>query len=135
MIVTKNEVLFKSNFVEVSYDAANKIIIAKWNGFLKLEDVKKACDVINSYVKKYQVSRHLSDQSQMRILSKEIQEHVATKVFPELENLGLRKMAVVISEDVFAVATANNVHTKAKVGRLSVNTYNSVNQATSWLVE
>lgn len=97
-------------------------------GFLKLDEVKKACEVLNTYVKKYQVTGHISELTQMKIMSKEIQEFVAGTVLPALEAHGLRKMAVLVSDDVFAKATANNVHTKAKIGKLSINTYHSQTQ-------
>jgi hypothetical protein len=50
-----------------------------------------------------------------------------------LEQNGLRKVAVLLSEDIFAQATVSNVNTKATVGKLQINSFGSANKAHDWL--
>ncbi len=70
----------------------------------------------------------------MKVLTKEIQQLVGTKVLPELQNLGLRKMAVFASEDVFAQAAAHSVHT-IFIGNLSIHMFNSKAKCEEWLTQ
>ncbi len=128
------EQLLKEKFAEVEYDPSRKLLTAKWIGFLNLEHVQKVVDVLYRAVKKYQVQLHLSDQSQMKVLTKEIQQMVGTKVLPELQNLGLRKMAVFASEDLFAQAAAQNVHTLF-LGQLSIHMFTSKAKCEEWLTQ
>jgi hypothetical protein len=128
------EQLLKEKFAEVEYDPARKLLTAKWIGFLNMEQVQKVVDVLSRAVKKHQVQLHLSDQSQMKVLTKEIQQQVGTKVLPELQNLGLRKMAVFASEDVFAQAAAQSVHT-IYIGQLAIHTFNSKAKCEEWLTQ
>jgi hypothetical protein len=50
-----------------------------------------------------------------------------------MEQAGLRKLAVQLSEDIFAQATVNNVNTKSNAGKLQINTFGSANKALAWL--
>lgn len=135
MVSTKNEVILNDKFVELTFDSENKIVTAKWIGFLKLDETKKACATLVQFVRTNQVTRHLSDQTQLKVLSKEVQEFLAGECLPELEKVSLRKLAVLVSDDIFAQAAVNNVNTKAKMGKLSINTYNSKPQCIAWLTE
>jgi hypothetical protein len=126
--------LLKEKFAEVEYDPTKKLLTAKWMGFLNLDQVQKVVEVLNKAVKKYQVQLHLSDQSQMKVLTKNIQQLVGTKVLPELQNLGLRKMAVFASDDVFAQTAAQSVHT-LYIGNLSIHMFNSKNKCEEWLTQ
>lgn len=67
------EQLLKEKFAEAAYDPSRKLLTAKWIGFLNMEQVQTVGDVLYRAVKKYQVRLHLSDQSQMKVLTKEIQ--------------------------------------------------------------
>lgn len=128
------EQLLKEKFAEVEYDHTRKLLTARWIGFLNMEQVQKVVDVLSQAVKKYQVQLHLSDQSQMKVLTKEIQHFVGTKALPELQNLGLRKMAVFTSENVFAQAAAQSVHT-TYIGQLTIQMFNSKAKCEEWLTQ
>lgn len=134
MIATSKSVFTGKN-AEITYDDANNIIIAKWTGFLKLEELKQACTALIDFTRKSNSSKHLSDQSQLKVLSKEVQEQLVNNIFPELEKAGLRKLAVLVSDDVFAKATVDNVNrnTAVKVGNITFNTFNARQDCINWL--
>lgn len=126
--------ILKKSYVEISYDATDKIIIARWIGFLKIDDLKVGCGEITNFIRKNNLKKHLSDHSQLKVLSKEVQEYLGKHWFPEVEKIGLTKIAALVSEDVFAQATVNTVN-KASVGKLQINTYPSEKQCLNWLNE
>lgn len=133
-IIMDKKSIFKKSYVEIFYDATDKIIIARWIGFLKIDDLKVGCGELTSFIKKNNVKKHLSDHSQLKVLSKDVQEYLGKHWFPEVERSGLRKIAALVSEDVFAQATVNTVN-KASVGKLQINTYPSEKQCLNWLNE
>jgi poly(A) polymerase Pap1 len=130
---SKTQTVFKESFVHISFDAQNRIIYAKWIGFLKLEDTKRACRVLIDFIKQNRVTLHLSEQTELKVLSKEVQEYLAGTCFPELDQNGIRRVAVLLSEDIFAQATVSNVNTKATVNKLQINTFGSAQKAHDWL--
>lgn len=133
MITIKTEQILKEKFVEMSFDPENKIVEAKWIGFLKEEEVRKACKVMINFIGKNKITKHLSDQTQLKVLSKEVQNYLVGECFPELDKQGLKKVAVLVSEDVFAQATVNNVNTKSQMGGLTFGTFNSKNKSIEFL--
>lgn len=136
-MITTGKMILQEKFCEITYDEANKILVAKWIGFLKLEDVKKGCNVISDFAKKNQLSKHLSDQTQLKVLSKEVQEYLVSEFFPVIGNHGVKKVAVLVSDDIFAKATVDNVNssTATKVGKITFKTFNAKSDCINWLNE
>ena len=130
---SKTQTVLKESFVHISFDTENRIINAKWTGFLRIEDTKRACKVLIDFTKQNQITLHLSEQTELKVLSKEVQEYLVATCIPELEQNGIRKVAVLVAEDIFAQATVSNVNTKAMVGKLQINTFGSALKAHDWL--
>ncbi len=121
--------------VKLSYDSTNKVVIAKWMGFLKLENLKKGCELMNTKIKQEKITYHISDQSELKVLAKELQEYIGLVWMDEVEKLGLRKIAILVAEDVFAQATVNKVNTHAQLRNLQVQTFGSIDKCYQWLKE
>jgi hypothetical protein len=134
-MITKLEPVLKEKFAEIFYDAESRIIVARWIGFLKLDDVRFGCGEINRFIRRHQLTNHLSDHTRLKVLPKDVQEYLTGHWFKEVEKLGLTKIAVLVSEDVFAQATVNNVNTKGAVGNLKIHTFHSPIQCDQWLSE
>lgn len=126
--------LLKEPFVEITLDNSNNLIYAKWIGFLKGDEVRKGCTFMTHYIKDNGVKSHLSDHRSLKVLSKEVQDYLTKEWFPEVEKVGLTKVGAVVADDVFAAATVNKVNSEAKVGRLSINMFNSEVECTKWLL-
>jgi hypothetical protein len=129
------QTLLNEKAVKLSYDSANKIIIAKWIGFLKMEDLKKGCEIMNNQIKAEKITRHISDQTELKVLAKELQEYIGGVWFDEVEKMGLRKIAILVAEDVFAQATVNKVNTNAQFRNLQIQTFGSLDKCYQWLKE
>lgn len=123
----------KEPFVEIILDD-NKILIARWIGFLKTDEVKKGCQFMTKYVKDKGITAHQSDHRRLRVLSKEVQDYLTQTWFGEVEKVGLKKLGAVLSEDVFAAATVNKVNTEAKIGKMTILSFNSEKECTNWLL-
>ncbi len=127
--------IFQDSFAHIYYAPAHSIIHADWNGYLKPEDTRRACKALIDFVTANQVSLHLSAHTGLKILSLPVQEFLTTSALPEMERGGLKKMAVLLSEDVFAQATVENVHARACCHRLKIRSFTSPVAATDWLKE
>lgn len=126
--------LMKEPFVEIHLDNANNVIVAKWIGFLKPQEVRKGCAFMTSYIKDNGLKNHLSDHRQLKVLSKEVQDYLTMEWFPQVEKVGLRKVGAVVAEDVFAAATVNKVNKEGAVGNLKINMFDSEDGCVKWLL-
>jgi hypothetical protein len=124
----------KAPYVDIQFDESNNVIVAKWIGFLKPDEIKKGCSFMTKYIKDNKVKIHLSDHRDLKVLSKEAQDYLTREWFPEVEKVGLVKVGAVVAEDVFAAATVSKVNKEGQVGKLSINMFNSELECFKWLL-
>jgi hypothetical protein len=126
--------LMKASYVDIQFDESNSVIVAKWIGFLKPDEIKKGCSFMTKYIKDNKIKIHLSDHRDLKVLSKEAQDYLTREWFPEVEKVGLIKVGAVVAEDVFAAATVSKVNKEGQVGKLSINMFNSELECFKWLL-
>jgi hypothetical protein len=126
--------LKKEAYVDIILDQSNNVVVAKWIGFLKPEDVKAGCTFMTKYIKENSIKSHLSDHRELKVLSKEVQDYLTQVWFPEVERIGLTKVGAVVADDVFAAATVSKVNKEARVGNLQINMFNSEPECVKWLL-
>lgn len=126
--------LLKEQFVDIYFDQSNNVIVAKWIGFLRPDDVRLGCNFMTKYIKDNYLKHHLSDHRQLKVLSKEVQDYLTREWFPQVEKVGLRKVGAVVADDVFAAATVNKVNKEASIGNLQINMFNSEPDCIKWLL-
>ena len=126
--------LMKAPYVDIQFDESNNVIVAKWIGFLKPDEIKKGCSFMTKYIKDNRIKVHLSDHRDLKVLSKEAQDYLTREWFPEVEKVGLVKVGAVVAEDVFAAATVSKVNKEGQVGKLSINMFNSETECFKWLL-
>ena len=126
--------LMKAPYVDIQFDDSNNVIVAKWIGFLKPDEIKKGCSFMTKYIKDNKIKVHLSDHRDLKVLSKEAQDYLTREWFPEVEKVGLVKVGAVVAEDVFAAATVSKVNKEGQVGQLSINMFNSESECFKWLL-
>ena len=90
--------------------------------------------VLLDFVKQNRLSVHLSEQTELKVLSKDVQDYLVNTFFPEVEQAELRKLAVQLAEDIFAQATVATVNTKSSSGKLQINSFGSAQKSVDWLV-
>ena len=137
MIYTENYAtihnLLKEPFAQIHYEPANRILYCEWTGYLKLDETRESCQMIIDFVKEHQLKRQLSVHSRLKILSMPLQDYLINDFFPQLEQNGLRKTAVILSDDVFAQVTAENVGLRAGSSRHQIKSFTAMEEARGWL--
>ncbi len=126
--------LLKESYVEILLDKSTNLIVAKWYGFLKADEVKKGCSFMTRYIKEHSLGGHLSDHRNLKVLSREVQDYLTQQWFPEVEKLGLKKVGAVVADDVFAATTVSKVNREANIGDLKINMFNSESECVKWLL-
>ncbi|MGB3181483.1 MAG: hypothetical protein WBB45_08840 [Cyclobacteriaceae bacterium] len=126
--------VFKESFVELLYEEDHNIIVANWMGYLKQEDIRLGCMALNEFIKKSRIKKHLSNQSQLKVLSRDVQSYIIHTWFPEVEKLGLQKIAIFASADIFARDSVDHVNMNVADGNLEIRTKYSMQQCMDWLI-
>ncbi len=126
-------IVMDKNFVKIFYEAENSTIVAKWMGYLKKDMVKEGMDEIIKYAEENGIKRHLSNQLELKILSSEVQQYLVEEVFPAVSKAGISKIAVLVSDDVFAHVTVDKVNNEMTVGDLTIQTFSSSGACAKWL--
>ncbi len=124
--------ILNEKFVEIVVDE-NNIIVAKWKGYLKPEDLKTGSLALIDGIKKHKVTSHFSDQTTLKVLSKESQEYLVTEALPKIAQAGVKKLGVQVADDVFAKATVDKVNATLKIGNMEVKTFLSSQECNEWL--
>jgi hypothetical protein len=131
MITTSR--VFQEKYVRIHFDVNNKILIAKWNGRLQLDEVKRGCSLMRDFIAENAITKHMSNHTHLKMLSEEVQKYLAEEWFPEVYALGLRKVGVIVTEDLFAQTTVLNVNMKAQQEELAIHTFYKVSDCLEWL--
>ncbi len=126
--------IFNSPEVEIVVDTGLGIIQANWKGFLKINNVLEGMENLLEGVNTHGVQRHISDQSQLRILPKEIKEYMVKDGLASMEAAGLKKVGIIRAHDYFAQIAVNKINKKANVKDLDIQTFSSEKDCVTWLI-
>jgi hypothetical protein len=127
--------LMQTPYVAIRFDEFNKLLIAKWTGFLTLEQVVSGCSFMTQLFRDHGISIHMSLHRDLRVLSPEVQEYLIEKWFPEIEKLGVRKVGAVVADDAFAEATVSRVNQEGTNGGLVIEMFEDETDCVRWLIE
>jgi hypothetical protein len=126
--------LFEQQYVHVGIDHTAGILIAKWIGFLQLDEVMESCRVMNDAIRTHGLKLHLSDHTELKVLKASVQNYLIGEAFPEAERFGLERIAVLNPYDVFTQATVENVNGQSESGRLKIATFSTREACYAWLL-
>lgn len=119
---------------KVWHDPELGALSASWEGFLKLDHVKEACQVMSSYIKANKTKLLYSNQLNLKVLSKELQTFLVNEWFPQIENLGVERMAILAALDPFAKASMEKVNQRFEgKGSLEVFKFGLEKECLNWL--
>ena len=133
--MTTNTLLFSEKYCEINLDESSNILYAKWVGFLTIDQIKKGCDFMSAYIKDNVTTQHLSDHQDLKVLTPDCKDYLTGEWFPEVEKLGLKKVAALVSTNIFARSSIDDVNSRALVqlGDLTIDTFNEEADCIKWL--
>ncbi|HEY8934045.1 MAG TPA: hypothetical protein VIM65_02450 [Cyclobacteriaceae bacterium] len=120
--------------IELVYQADSSILIVRIHGFQKAENAVKSKVMLNELIDQKKIRLILVNQKDIKVLSKEMQLFIAGYA-SEIVQKGIRKMAVVLPEDLFALAGVNKIHSETKIPDLEMKTFTSEERGLNWLRE
>ncbi len=126
--------IFISEKAEICLDEDQKIIRANWKGFLNIHDVREGMKHLLEGAHTYGIQRHISDQTELRMLEEEIQIYLVKDGLVGMEGAGLNRVGIIQSKDYFAQIAVHMVNRKARVKDLAIQAFSGEKDCVEWLI-
>ncbi len=130
MIQFQNE----SIIVELVNDST--AILLTWKGFIPSLKYREALDKSLEIAKKYKIKNWISDIRLMKVVGVKDQEWAGTIWASKAVSAGCyKKQAVIMPEDVFGKASANNMIATVQNQKIEIKNFTRLDEAKQWLAE
>lgn len=127
--------VFSDECLQLYYDPENKLVRAVWNGFLSGENLRRVVAKCLDLLDEENPENWLADNRKLRAIRQHDQEWLAENLLPKLAVSSLKKMATIVSEDIFNQMAIGNLLTKAtEIVHFDHQYFKSDQAAYKWLV-
>lgn len=122
------------HFCRIEYSSGLKTLIQNWNGFSSSEEFRYAINVTLEFFKQNEsVENILSDTRKQKVVNSEDVEWVADTINPKLVENGLKKIAFIFPEDIYASLSVG--HFIEKSHGFDIGYFDDLEKAKSWIKE
>ncbi|WP_026462356.1 hypothetical protein [Adhaeribacter aquaticus] len=106
-------ICFESDYLKLYFDEETKLARAVWNGFLSGETMHNAVKQCIILIEEKNPVGWLADNRKLKAIRQKDQEWISENLMPRLAASSLRKLATLISEDLFSQMAVESLYTKA----------------------
>lgn len=125
--------LFSEKYCEIFMEDGDNILYAKWTGFLQIDQIKKGCEFMTEYIEANNISKHLSNHLDLKVLTEDCKNYLTGEWFPAVEKVGLKKVAALVARNIFTRSSIDDVNNAVKLGNLTIETFNEEGDCVKWL--
>jgi len=128
--------LFVQPNIEIYLDSDNEWLYVNWIGFQMIQNVKDGCEQMLIFVKEYQCSKVLNDNTFVRGVWAGAAEWGATNWFPRMKMAGVRQFAWVYSPSEFSKMSTDLTISRTSADLLKddfIRTFDNITEARKWL--
>ena len=130
------EVYYQDEYLTLYYNRKSQTARAVWNGFLSGEIMHNAVQHCIQLLEKEKPLNWLADNRKMKAIRKKDQEWMQAYMIPKIVASPLRKMATLISEDIFNQMAVDALFVKANnIIRFDHRYFKKEEEALAWLKE
>jgi hypothetical protein len=130
------EVYYQDEYLTLYYNRKSQTARAVWNGFLSGDVLRNAVQPCIQLLETEQPINWLADNRKMKAIRKNDQEWIQTYMIPKIVASPLRKMATLISEDIFNQMAVESLYVKANnIIHFDHQYFNKEEAALAWLKE
>ncbi|WP_026462357.1 STAS/SEC14 domain-containing protein [Adhaeribacter aquaticus] len=129
-------VYFANEHVTIYYDAATRTGRGVWVGFLSNEDLREPVRQGLKLIAEEKPVKWLADNRKLKAIRQQDQEWLQENMMPALAVSSLRKMASLITEDIFGQMAIDSLYSKAThLINFDHHYFTSEAEAYQWLEE
>lgn len=126
--------LFKNEHLTILHYVDDGYLALKWSGSPEGENFKTLASQVIGAIEKTGTTRLLSDNTDWKVIAPNDQAWAATKWFPKAEEKGVRKLATVLSKDLFNRIAERSIEGMADVDCMQIRNFVSTADAVAWLI-
>ncbi|MFC6996846.1 hypothetical protein [Rufibacter roseus] len=120
--------------LKVEIDEKSSVIILHWSNKFTVEEFRQACLWCLERVTALKIKFWLADSSNIARLETENQKWTSGFLLPKLSEVGLKKMALVIPEDLYSHLAISTIIVEAKDNiQFDTHYFVKVEEALAWL--
>ena len=127
--------ILDNDFVKVEYDKQTEIISLTWLVTPTSEEIRIGLNAGRDFVKDNNVTKWIGDTTHLGVIADEDLEWINTKWFPTLLQAGIKKMAVILPNNVFGQMNVEDI-----MGTVDTSTgfesryFDGIEDATNWIL-
>ena len=126
---------YETEVIRVSYDEERKLGVSEWKGFVSSDELRATALRMLEFVNEYGITRWLSDRRKMRAIRQRDQQWTIDVFIPKVMESSLRRMASVVSEDIFnKMAIEQMLKRSGGLGSIVLRDFNNMPEALEWLM-
>ncbi len=105
---------FKTQYILLQYNEQEKYIVANWLQFPLSEEFRTGMDQIIRLMEENKIGKVLTDTRKMGAISPDDQDWSITDWLPRAFKAGYRRIALVISEDIFNQMSVEDIMSRVE---------------------
>jgi len=125
---------FNKVYYTAEYNKTTNHIYGNWTGFITVEEVKEACLQCITLMEQTRCPNLLNDNSQVTGPWHGANEWIASVWMPKALSLGLKKFAHIVSPNIFAAMSVEQLVTKVEGLGFEMQTFPNEQVAKEWLL-
>ncbi|WP_181306756.1 hypothetical protein [Rufibacter sp. XAAS-G3-1] len=130
------KVYFQSGGLTLSFDEERLTAYAVWNGFLGTQQFQEASLKCIELVEEKGITRWFADNRKMKAIRQVNQQWFLENIMPRLLRSSLRRMATLVSEDLFNKMAVEQLYQRAgNIEHLALHDFKEETEALLWLME
>ncbi|NOQ26593.1 MAG: hypothetical protein GQ564_14640 [Bacteroidales bacterium] len=126
---------FENEFISIKYISGKNYILEAWKDFGEDDKIKLAKNKLTEMFKSTKTSAYVSDLTGFKGASPEVQRWVRDVWFPEVYNAGLRTLAMLVTEDIFANFSVNTAINGDYSKKITLEKFKTTEEAEKWFKE
>lgn len=125
---------YETEAIKVSYDEELQLGVGEWKGFVRSKELRKTALNSLAFVNEHNITRWLADRRNMKAIRQQDQEWTVEVFIPLLLQSSLRRMATVVSKDIFnKMAMESILERSGGFGDIALKEFDNVEDALEWL--
>jgi len=129
-------VIFERPYITIKYLEQENCIYTEWHGFAKSKEYREALNTYTSIAREYKVTKWIGNTKDAKAIRPVDQEWTVTEWVHDFAKYNIKRMAVIVSDDIFNKMAVNNIllHGNDLV-RFDTKYFKTVEEARQWVSE
>ena len=128
-------VYFNEKFLSIEYDEKLNCVLMNWKSYASNTDYRKGLEKGLELAKEKNLTKWVTDQTNMSGIKKEEQIWAYQDWFPRVMESGIKYMAIIIPENPLTQFTVNNILKHVDLSRIQIQFFERLTKAKKWIAD